>query len=78
MHFIFQDVFTRIMNMATAFSCILNSYILTEVFKAADTQMLKKTITVNTGQVMFSGEIYYYWPLNSVDKIVGKTSFFFA
>jgi len=30
---------------------------------------------------MFSGEIYYYWPLNSsekVDKIVGKTSFFFA
>ena len=78
MHFIFQDVFTRIMNMATAFSCILKSYILTEVFKAADTQMLKKTITVNTGQVMFSGEIYYYWPLNSVDKIVGKTSFFFA
>jgi len=50
------------MNMATAFSCILKSYILTEVFKAADTQMLKKkiTITVNTGQVMFSGEIYYY------------------
>ena len=36
---------------------------------------------VNTGQVMFSGEIYYYWPLNSsekVDKIVSKTSFFFA
>jgi len=38
-------------------------------------------IAVNTVQVMFSGEIYYYWPLNSsekVDKIVGKTSFFFA
>jgi len=37
--------------------------------------------TVNTGQVMFKGEICYYWPLNSsekVDKIVGKTSFFFA
>jgi len=36
-----------------------------------------KKITVNTGQVMFSGEIYYYWTLNSsenVDKIVGKTS----
>jgi len=35
----------------------------------------------NTGQVMFSGEIYYNWPFNSsekVDKIVGKTSFFFA
>ena len=33
-----------------------------------------KKITVKTGQVMFSGEIYYYWPLNSsekVDKIVG-------
>jgi len=25
-------------------------------------------LTVNTCQVMFSGEIYYYWPLNSVDK----------
>jgi len=23
---------------------------------------------VNTGQVMFSEEIYYYWPLHSVDK----------
>jgi len=32
-------------------------------------------ITVNTGQVMFSEEIYYYWPLNwseKVDKIVGR------
>jgi len=39
----------------------------------------EKIITVNIGQVMFSGEIYYYWPLNSsekVDKIVGKTVFF--
>ena len=38
-------------------------------------------IMVNTGQVMFSGEIYQQWHLNSsekVDKIVGKTSFFFA
>ena len=38
-------------------------------------------LTVKTGQVMFSGEIYYYWPLNSsenVNKIVGNTSFFFA
>jgi len=34
-------------------------------------------LTVNTGQVMLSGEIYYYWP-HSVDKIVGKISFFFA
>ena len=48
-------------------------------------QMLKNDkiikLTVNTGQVMFSGEIYYYWPLNSsekVHKIVGKTSIFFA
>jgi len=34
-----------------------------------------------SGQVMFSGEIYNYRPLNSsekVDKIVGKTLFFFA
>jgi len=36
-------------------------------FKAADLQMLKKIknkkiikLTVKTGQVMFSGEIYYY------------------
>jgi len=43
--------------------------------KAVVLQMLKKIKkneknikTVNTGQVMFSGEIYYYWPLNSVDK----------
>ena len=38
-----------------------------------------KKLMVKTGRVMFSGEIYYYWPLNScekVDKIVGKTSFF--
>jgi len=46
----------------------------TFICKAVD---LKK-YTVNTGQVMFSGEIYYYWPLNSVDKIVGKPSLFFA
>ena len=51
-------------------------------FKAAVLQMLKqikvKTIlklTVNTGQVMFSGEIYYYWPLNSVDKSLVKHHF---
>ena len=41
----------------------------------------KLKLMVNTGQVMFSGEIYYYWPFNSsekVDKIIGKTLFFFA
>jgi len=27
---------------------------------------------------MFGGEVYYYRPLNSVENIVGKTSFFFA
>jgi len=32
-------------------------------------------LTVNTGQVMFSGEIYYYWPLNSVDKSLVKHRF---
>jgi len=35
---------------------------------------MKIKLTVSTGQVIFSGEIYYYWPLNSskkVDKIVG-------
>ena len=57
------------------FRCFLTPFFQIE---AADLQMLKqikknKKITVNTGQVMFSGEIYYYWPLNSVDKIVGKT-----
>jgi len=60
--------------------------ILYHVLKAADLQMLKQLKMknkkmVNTGLVMFSGEIYYYWPLSSiekVEKIVGKTSFFFA
>jgi len=28
----------------------------------------KLKLTLNSGQVMFSGEIYYYWPLNLVDK----------
>ena len=32
-------------------------------------------LTVNIGQVMFSGEIYYYWPLNSVDKLLVKHRF---
>ena len=31
----------------------------------------KRKKTVNTGPVMFSGEIYYTDPLNWVDKIVG-------
>ena len=41
---------------------------------------MKKIIklTVNTGQVMFSGEIYYYWHLNSVEKSLEKTLFFCA
>jgi len=26
-------------------------------------------LMLNTDQVMFSGEIYYYWPLNSVEKL---------
>jgi len=39
--------------------------------KAADFQMLKKNkkITVNTGQVMFSGEIYFTDPLIQVRKL---------
>jgi len=36
-------------------------------------QILK--LTVKTGQVMFSGEIYYYWPLNSVDKSLANIVF---
>ena len=32
-------------------------------------------LTLNTGQVMFSWEIYYYWPLNSVDKSLVKYRF---
>ena len=38
----------------------------------------KKQLMVSTGQVMFNGENYYYWPLNSsekVDKIIGETWF---
>jgi len=45
------------------------------------TEKKKQTKTVNTGQVMFIREIYYYWPFNSSgknDRIVVKTSFFFA
>ena len=41
----------------------------------------KKKLTVNNGLVLFSGLIHYYWPINfseKVDRIVGKTSFFFA
>jgi len=36
---------------------------------------------VNTDQAMLSGKIYYYWHLNSsekINKIIGKTLFFFA
>jgi len=32
-------------------------------------------LTVNTGHAIFSGEIYYYWPLNSVDKTLVKHRF---
>ena len=32
-------------------------------------------LKVNTGQVMFSGEIYYYWPLISVEKSLEKHRF---
>jgi len=42
-------------------------------------KMKKKVkLTVKIGQAMFSGEIYYYWPLNlseKIDKITGKTTF---
>ena len=30
---------------------------------------------INTGQEMFSAEIYYYWPLNSVDISMVKHCF---
>jgi len=30
---------------------------------------------VNTDQVMFSGEIYYYWPINAVEKSLVKHRF---
>ena len=35
----------------------------------------KIKLTVNTDQVMFSGEIYYYWPLNSLEKSLVKIVF---
>jgi len=35
-------------------------YCIILLFKAADPKMLQKKITVNTGQVVFSGEIHYY------------------
>jgi len=34
-----------------------------------------KKITVNTDQVMFSGEICYYWPLIQLTKSLGKHRF---
>jgi len=52
--------------------------------KEAVLQMLKKIKNENknknngktwSSQVMFSGEIYYYWPLNSVDKSLVKHRF---
>ena len=33
-------------------------------------------LTVNTGQDIFSGEIFYYWPLYSVEKSLVKHRFF--
>ena len=65
-------------------SCILERHVLKQLTSRCSKNKKWKNnnkITVNAGQVMFSGEIYYYWPLNSsekVDKIVDKTSFFFA
>jgi len=41
-------------------------------------QMLKtneKKLTADAGKVMFSGEMYYYWPLNSVEKSLVKHRF---
>jgi len=46
------------------------------VFALGHLKQLKK-ITVNTGQVMFSGEIYFYWSLNSVGKSLVKHRFSF-
>ena len=48
--------------------------------KAADLQMLRKLkikikLTVSTGQVMFSGEIYCYWPLIQLTKSLVKIAF---
>jgi len=36
---------------------------------------MKKEITVNTGQFMFSGEIYYYWPQIQLAKSLIKPRF---
>ena len=35
----------------------------------------KIKLAVHTGQVMMSGEIYYYWPINSVEKSLVKHRF---
>jgi len=43
--------------------------------KAAVLQILKNKLPVNTGQVMISGEIYYYLPLNSIEKSLVKHRF---
>jgi len=46
-----------------------------QILKVADLQMLKKIeneqniINGKTGQVMFSEESYYYWPLIQVRKL---------
>ena len=63
------------------YACLL--WWLKEYVKAAVLQMLKNKknkqilkLTVKTGQVMFSEEIYYYWHLNSVDKSLVKHRLF--
>ena len=51
--------------------------------KAAVVQLLKKIkkilkLTVTTGQVMFSGEIYYYWPQIQLTKSLENIVVFFC
>jgi len=48
------------------------------MFKAADLQMLKNENKKNNGKYWSVEKSIITDPLNSVDKIVGKTSFFFA
>ena len=50
----------------TCFACFPFLYVINPVNEMQVSPLQNEQ--VNTGQVMFTGEIYYYWPLNSVDK----------
>jgi len=60
----------KFINKCTVDTKHLSSFL--QMLKKIDKKIIKLTV-FNTGQVMFSGEIYYYWPLIQLKKIVSQT-----